>query len=288
MVLGATAMAAGAPALAAGAGDALRFSLADRIGRDWHAERIRVAVGGRLGDLMGLGAADSAGRPIPVEPVDGGAVELLVDLPPFGRLDLELRPGLAKADTDLRVSTDASHIILNNDHGSVAVRRRLTGDEAPIAGLDRGDGVWSGASRFIDMADAPVGYEAELERQGPVAASVCSRTRFASGVTWDLTITLQASDPAVVVDETWSAWEHPAWALEFGAELSVDQLYYRAGSGDPLGKVMLQPIGGAPGETVFTLEPWLRWWMAERQGLWVAGMGLGAKSLTLAALRGDL
>jgi hypothetical protein len=52
------------------------------------------------------------------------------------------------------------------------------------------------------------------------------------------------------------------------AETGPVLAYYPKGQGTNEGRVALDRIGDAG--KVFELEPWLRWWIAERRGTWVA------------------
>ena len=134
-------------------------------------------------------------------------------------------------------------------------------------------------------------YEAAVERRGPIAATILCRTLFASGVSWELRVTLQASDPAVLLDERWSQWDHQGVTLDFAGHFAPTHVYFRNGAdhgSSVLGQVAFEPLAEPSGATVFELEPWLHWWISPRRGNWLAAWSEQApKALAIAALRGD-
>jgi len=268
------------------------FVIRDWLGRDWRNERVRFQLGSSNAGHIGRGHAvrDARGGLVPFELV-GDSIELLVDVPAFAEQRFELRADGGRAQTDLRVRETPDLLMLSNAAGAVALRRRLTADQAPIAGIDRGDGVWVGASRLPASKDAVASYQATLERRGPVAATVVCRTSFASGTSWEMRVTLQASDPAVLVEEVWSQWDHPQMVLDFTAQFAPTHLYYRNGADAgkaTVGTVAFEPLSEDPGGKVFELEPWLHWWLSPRRGNWVAAYSdQRPKALVVGALRGD-
>lgn len=296
-VLGAGLSTASLPLVVRAQSEPIQLSVTEWLGRNWRDERVRFAVGQEAASLKheAFGIVDSAGRSIPFEVLaDGETIEILVDLPPFGRVDFEARAGSLKARTDLRVRTTSDLIILQNDLGKLAIRRRLSDGDGPIAGIDRGDGVWIGASRLVTPTDHVAFYEAVIERKGPVAATVVCRTRFRSGHSWELRATMQAADAAILVDEVWSQWSHAEVALDLAQNLEPTKVYFRKGAGDPgqansVGAVALETIDGAIGASEFEVEPWLHWWISKRRGNWFAAIGDRTPgAVMIAALRADL
>ncbi|MGD9804361.1 MAG: hypothetical protein AB7E81_03770 [Hyphomicrobiaceae bacterium] len=234
------------------------------------------------------------GAVVPFEIVDtpkGSAVEFIANLPAGAKTTYRLKPALAPAGSDLFVEEKADAIRMTNDHGGVALRTKLADDEGPILAFRTLGGTWSGGSRVLPhaIAGSVVDYEAKIERRGPVAVVVFCRAVFASGLVWKLRLTMQAGDPSIVLDEQWSAWEHPTIEIEPGDASHLDQLYFRKGVGSQLGQIAVAPIAPEKGDVSFELEPWLQWWMRERRGTWVTLHGDSTSdAVSIAALRADL
>ena len=270
------------------------FEFVELLGRTWINERVRFPLGaGQRRAAKGTAMVASDGSVVPFEIVEmpgGPAVEFIADLPARGRTAYRLKPGVA-VSSDLVVAERADDIRITNGHGGIAMRTRLAGEEGPILAFRNSGGNWSGGSRLLPHAVAGriVSYEAKVERRGPVAAVVSCRTVFASGLVWELRLTMQAGDPSILVDELWSAWDHPAVEIEPAAATHLDQLYFRSGAGKRLGQVVAAPMTPEKTEVEFELEPWLRWWVRERRGTSVTLHGAQASDAVIfAALRGDL
>ena len=170
--------------------------------------------------------------------------------------------------------------------GRKAVSRsalHATGAEGPVAAIRAPDGAWARATWSLGgrtVTDSKI----VIERRGPVAAVARSETRLSDGTVWTLRTTVQASDPAVLFEETWSAPVHAAVAVTVAPTMPLDRLTFRIGSGQKLGMVTTQQMP-AEGEVTLEIVPWLHWWLSEKRAIYgVASSDRSRQALTVAAL----
>lgn len=268
--------------------------LRETLGREWRGERVRFGIAhDQLAEARaGTALVDAlTGKATPFEIVNGprGAeVEFIADLPRLGEARYAFTRGAQPAASDLAIEARDGLIRIGNAQGGIALRTSLSGDEGPVAAIRTTTGAWIGGSRLVTRADNVVDYRIEVTRRGPVAASVTCLTTFASGITWALDVTMIAGDPAILVEERWSAWNHAELHLDLERGFPATHLYFRGGAGASLARVMNQPLKPRDGRIAHVLEPWLRWWMSERQGTWIAAHGeASTDAVVVAALRPD-
>jgi len=271
-----------------------RFQLTEPLGRAWTNERVRFPLKGG-GELPVRGAAliNELGRAVPYEILHEGSaafVELLTDLPAGATHWFEFEPPSGSvAGSDLVVEETAAAVTLANAHGGVRLNKAPRPGEGPISALKLSDGTWLPVVQTIAGQDPITSTKIAIGRRGPVVAAATVTATFASGVTWQTQFELQGGEAAVVVHETWSAWDHPEFDLAIDLGAAWTGFYYRAGQGTNQGRVALAAL--TTEAKAFELEPWLHWWIAERRGTWVAVFGESetrvADALVVSALQAD-
>ncbi len=272
----------------------LTFELNEPVGRDWHNERVRFPVAPDAAAKLPHGVAliDLAGKEVPYEVVSAQgktSIELLADLNADASrtfyFDPTHHPGFRN---DLRVGETESEVLLSSSKAGVRLLKSCGAGDGPIAALKRSTDGWLN-TRQSAGAGIVTGCKSEVLRRGPVLASAGSTWTFASGVSVRMTFELQADDPAVQVSEIWSSSVHPDYELTFELGGEAVNLYYRKGQGKNEGRVALDRITDT--DQAFDLEPWVRWWIAERRGTWVAAFGdehaRASDALIICTLRAD-
>lgn len=249
------------------------FRLKEPFGISWTNERVGFPATRDIeaSDSAGAALVDDLGRATPYELVrtpTGPRLEFLADLPAGLARTYAFKVGRAIASSDLSVEERLAEVVVQNSRAGVRLRRSWQEGEGPVAAVRLADGSWLPVSHAVYGGGPVARAHIEVVRRGPVLASAAATTTFTSGVTWRVTFELQAFDPAVVVSEEWSGSKHPVHELGFDLGGERIGLYYRVGKGAAEGRVATAEIGDA--EKAFELEPWLRWWEAERRGTWVA------------------
>lgn len=169
---------------------------------------------------------------------------------------------------------------LGNEHIGIALRKQLKGNEAPIAGVRVRSGGWTAAASRSGGADI-ANYSIEVTARGPVFAEAVCQITFADQGKWTQRFRILRGEPVVVVTEFYDAPAGGTVRLPLsGASFQPTQILYRKGMGN-LGVLDSWKI--TPGRA-YALEPWLRWYIAERQGNWFA-LHNDKDMLMLAALR---
>lgn len=250
------------------------FKLQDFIGRHWRNEAVRFnlapeqlknALAKRA--LIGPDNQQIAYQLVHAEAASGPAIEFAVDLQPFETRMYRFISAAAVAPTDLYIEDSTEAIRLTNKRVGISIRKRPAHGQGPIAGIRLSSGQWIGDS-VLNTPRQISSYSAEIVARGPVFAEVLCRITFAGGKQWQLRIRLQAHEPVMLVDESFSSGDSSSFVLVLSRNFAADGLLYRHGSGT-VGQLATYKIGAADGKTpIFVLEPWLHWWERQRQGTW--------------------
>ncbi len=243
------------------------FTLPERLGRTWVNECVsfplsdKQLAAARAGKA--LVAADGQSLAYQVSDMEAGTPKILfvTDLGPYETRQWRLGDGPKPPATDLQVEDTADAVRITNARTGIAVRKKLSGTEGPILGVKLASGGWAGGSR-LSADPAPASYSTKILSRGPAMAEVQAKAQFADGSSWTAVFRMFASEPVVLVDETSAVKGTAELAVCLSLGLAPDRLLFRTGKGQ-LGKNLTWKI--EPGE-VHTLEPWLRWWMQDRQG----------------------
>jgi hypothetical protein len=248
------------------------FAFQDYLNHDWQNEAVRVALSPaqaqraqRKSTLLGPDGQPVAYQLVTSEAGQLSSIEFLANVKPlqksvykFGAADAASTPA-----TDLKVEEDENSIRLTNHFIGLALRKKLDAGQGPISGIRLNSGQWVGDSR-LDGKLPSTSYTAKVLQQGPVFAEVECRTEFGDGSAWTLKFRLDANEPVVDVDETMALGDKAStFSLSLGDHFNPDKLFYRSGMDNTMGTNASGDI--KPG-VVFTLEPWLRWWMKPQQG----------------------
>ncbi|MDP6522606.1 MAG: hypothetical protein QGI24_02550 [Kiritimatiellia bacterium] len=246
------------------------FELREHLGREWKYEVVTFSLTADQTRMAQKGSAlrNAEGTSVAYQLVAGEPARLAVqtDLPAYGTVVYRFGPGQAATKTDLVLESDDGMIRLGNSGIGIAVRTRLQAGEGPIAGLRLGSGNWTGDSR-MDGGQMVENYSATVLQEGPVFVSVEVNAGFADGGSWSMRLWLAHGEPIIRIEERFDAPGGGMIRLRLtGKSFQPSHVLYRGGMGGSLGKVATAELP----ETgrVHLLEPWLRWWMAERQGNW--------------------
>jgi hypothetical protein len=246
-------------------GNAVASQLTDAAGKPRLAFQVTLAPGATQGGRAANQMRAAARLPF----------EKLVEKTSFcGSTTQSYRLGKAEkpATSDLKVEETADRLVLSNAHIGLALRKRLQGDEAPIAGVRLRSGVWTAGSKRTGGAEV-ASYRVQTLAKGPVFAEALCQVEFADQGTWSLRFRVLRDEPVVLVSETMDAPAGGHLLVPLGGNaFQPSQLLYRRGKGD----IGLLDTWRISPRLAYTLEPWLRWWVNERQGNWFAVYSPGA------------
>jgi hypothetical protein len=247
------------------------FVLRESLERNWSNELVTFPL-----TPQRLAAVKSGAQV--VGPEGNAVASQLTDVSGQPRLAFQatLAPGatqnyrLGKADkpatSDIKVEETADRLLLSNAHIGLALRKKLQGDEGPIGGVRLRSGMCTTGSKRMDGAEI-ASYRVEMTARGPVFAEALCHIEFADQGTWSLRFRVLRDEPVVLVSEMMDVPAGGQVLLPLGSNtFQPTQLLYRRGMGN-IGSLESWPI--APG-LAYTLEPWLRWWLNDRQGNWFA------------------
>jgi hypothetical protein len=248
------------------------FKLQDSIGHDWKRELVTYDVPDKTfgrKDLT-LAGADNKPQPLQWTTNENGKKQIafLADVPKFGQSTYRLQNG-SPAASDLTVEDNADNIRLLNSRTGIEIRKKLEAGQAPISGVRLASGKWVGASQ-LNSPQAVMEYSATITARGPVFTEVLCSAKFARGGNWRMRLRLISGEPVVLVSESYAVDESTSWTLDLGDRFTPQNMLYRLGRSSAaggLGALKSWALGN-DAEPAFVLEPWLRWWMRDRQGNW--------------------
>jgi hypothetical protein len=252
------------------------FVLRDHLGRSWRNECVTFPLSAkdRAQALDGKALVASNGVAAPYQLIEGderhkdGWIAFRTHLEPYEFRHYRFADARADTSTDLKIEESDTSIRISNRRVGITVARKLSGTNGPIAGIRLASGQWIGSST-LEQSPAVIVYRADVTARGPVFAEVVCRTTFAGGKAWTIRFRLQADEPVVLVDESFTASVGGTFAVALGSEFAADSLFCRV-PGDKGGSVL--PISHTDKSQVFLLEPWLQWWGRER-GTWLGLFG---------------
>ena len=257
--------------LACGSATAEDFVLREHLGRTWTNELVTfpltpeqlatVRKGARLigpGEMpLSCQLSDLSGPP---------RLAFQVTLTPGATQSYRLEKAAGPTASDLRIEDGEQTLRLGNAHIGIALRKTLKSSEAPIEGIRLRSGAWTAGATRTGGARVK-NYRCELLASGPVFAEAACHVTFADQGTWSLRFRVLHDEPVILVNESFDAPAGGSMQLALGnAAFQPTQLLYRQGK-DDLGKLQSWTITSGK---AFTLEPWLRWWLNDRQGNWFA------------------
>jgi hypothetical protein len=248
------------------------FAFQDYLNRDWQNEAVRIALSPaqaqhaqKKSTLIGPDGQPVAYQLVTPEAGQPPSIEFLANIKPLERSVYKFAPAGAASTpaTDLKVEDDGDTIRLTNHLIGLALRKKLDAGQGPIASIRLNSGQWVGGSH-LDPKLAPTNYTARVLQQGLVFAEVECRTEFGDGSSWTLKFRLNANEPVVEVDETMALGDKAStFSLSLDDNFNPNKLFYRSGLDFTLGTNATGDI--KPG-VVFTLEPWLRWYIKPEEG----------------------
>jgi hypothetical protein len=249
------------PLLAADSGS---FVLTDYLNRAWSNECVEFPLSPAQAAEIAAGKALAGpdGQPVPFQVVTGAParVAFLSDLAPFETRAYRFTNDTPSVQTDLVVEETSDRLRLLNGQIGISIRKTLQAGQGPIEKMRLKSGRWVGASR-LDLA--ATGYTVQVVSQGPVFAEAVCRAEFGGESRWELRLRLNAREPVVLVDETMTLGvKSGVFSMSLSDDFAPDKVFYRDGK-NAIGQNIVADI--QPGN-VFTLEPWLRWWVQPAEG----------------------
>ncbi|HQZ66815.1 MAG TPA: hypothetical protein PLY87_17105, partial [Planctomycetaceae bacterium] len=247
------------------------FVLREQLGRTWKNELVTFPLNsGQLASVRkGAELIGSNGEAIPSQLVDvsGQArIAFQTTLTPDATQTYRLGNATAPNSSDLIEEDEADQLRLGNLHIGIALRKTLKAGEAPIGGIRLRSGIWTAGAKRTGGAEVK-DYRVELLASGPVFAEAACHVTFTDHGTWSIRFRVLSDEPVVLVNEMFDAPAGGEIEMPMGSgKFQPTQLLYRRGMGD-IGKLEAWTITAGH---AFTLEPWLRWWMSDRQGNWFA------------------
>ena len=260
------------------------FVLREHLGHTWLHELVTFPLQPAQLDALRQGAqvVGPKDEVLPSQIVETSPPRLAfqVTLSPHAEQTYRLDRSAKAKGGDLEVKEADDRVVIGNGQIGIALRKKLQGNEAPIAGIRTRSGAWTaGSSR--DGGDKILDYSVKVTARGPVYADVVCETTFEDKGKWTLQVRVLSGEPVVLIRESFDAPSGGTIRLPLsGNDFQPKGLLYRKGMGD-LGRLDSWSI--APGRA-YTLEPWLRWYISERQGNWFA-VHDEKNLLMLAALR---
>lgn len=273
------------------------FKFQDYINRDWKSEFVSFPVAANINGRTDLTLLGPDNKPLPYQwrqREDGkDTITFQADVPKNSSSAYRLQKGTPATDTDLKIQEDAQTLRITNARTGITIRKALTGNQGPIAGVLMGSGQWVGDST-ITFKKPVESYSVKLLARGPVQAEAVCEISLGAGALWRLRFRLQAGEPAVLVTESHNLKQENLWTLDLSANLAPNKIFGRYGriasingvqhgSGD---LTTWNAFDTGDQEPVWFLEPWLHWSARDRQGNWFGiYKDSDADMLVLGALR---
>ncbi|MFP4057263.1 MAG: hypothetical protein ACLF0G_10385 [Candidatus Brocadiia bacterium] len=271
---------AGALGASGAAEPAATFALRDHLGREWGDELVFFPVAeGLVGRddlaLEGPGGEAVAHQWVPAALAPSGepCVAFLASVPRFGRSVYRLVEGRPVVVTDLEVSEGEGAVRLASGLAGIALRGTKARGAGPVAGIRLRSGRWVGGGELRGVG-APSEASLRVEARGPVFAQATAALGWPDGGHWRLRARVLAGQPVVLIEETFRLAEGAEHRLALGQGWAPDQMFYRDYHVCKLAKV-----ASIPGDRLFLLEPWLRWWGERPRGTWTSLCEDGSEDL---------
>ncbi len=249
------------------------FVLRDFLGRQWRNESVRFPLSAAQLESAqaGLALRGPGDRPVLYQIVPGDAgspptLDLLADLDPYETSTYRFVSSAARGASDLQVEESAGLIRLRNSRVGISIRTRVARGEGPIEAFQLASGRWIGES-VLNTAASVRTYSATLVSRGPVFSEILCQFEFSNGGRWDVRFRLQANEPVVLVDESFSAGDASWLTVRLNRDFGANRMLYRRGSGE-VGRLATADTTTPHEAPLFVLEPWLHWWERDRQGPW--------------------
>ena len=245
------------------------------LGQAWQNELVTIPLSPeqlaslRNGDVL----VGPDGRAIPHQMISSGklpCVAFQLSLQPNETQAYRIVPAAAAgeptaADRPTLVD-EPDRILLGNSQIAVALLKSARGNQSPLAGFRLSSGELTLTPRLIDSASVS-SSQLRTTARGPVFAEVVCEVDLSGGGRWVITCGVLANEPVVLIQETIKTESGGSLELPLSAPgFQPTHLLHRHGKGD-LGRLDSWPLADG---TAFLLEPWIRWWMNERQGNWFA------------------
>jgi len=252
------------------------LTLKEHLGRTWSNELVTFPATPqqRAKAAKGLALIGPGGKETAYQLTGGkavGRIRLQADLAAYATNEYKFSDKPTVAKSDLKITESANLIGISNKHTGLAIRKKLTGSQGPIASIRLRSGAWTGGSN-LSKGDKIASYAAEITARGPVFAEVVCKAAFADKGKWVLKCRIENDEPVIIVDEQFDAPSGGVFRVSLGGKgFTPGDILFRSGNMSGFGRVMTNkiPVEGA----LFTLEPWLHWWESQRQGNWFALYG---------------
>lgn len=247
------------------------FTIREHLGRNWTNELVSFSLNPAQLELVKKGyqvvEGDNNLLPSQLIELDGKPrLAFQVSLSAGATQFYKLGKFEKKQSLDDLIKESPDKVTLGNGQIGVSLRKKLQGNEAPIAGIQlRSGALTSGAT--ISGGSRVAGYSVEVLASGPVFAEALCKVHFVDQGKWSIHVRIMRAEPVILFKESFDAPGGGLIKLALtGPAFKPTDVLYRKGMGN-LGQLDSWKIN--PGRA-FALEPWLHWWMSERQGNWFA------------------
>lgn len=265
--------------------------LQEPLGQSWTNELITIPLSpAQLQALQQQHVlVGSDNRVVPHQIIPGQpapAIAFQVSLQPDQSRDFRIVPAnlaLPAAASDHtappRISELPDRIILENAITGVTLLKSATGKQSPLSAFRTPDGKWTQPAS-LNSAQGITSSAVTITARGPVFIEARCDVQFEGGGKWVFTCRVLAGEPVVLIEESQTLEPGGEFVLPLTTDgFQPTHLLHRSGKGD-LGRLSTWPV--ADGDA-FLLEPWLRWWMNERQGNWFALYSTAAERMLMVA-----
>ena len=240
------------------------FVLREEIGREWKHECVTFPLTDGPAELTPDNASlIGPDGEIAWQVLSSGHIAFHADLAPYEVAEFQLRSStpVSPVASDLAVTENPKSVRIENSFTGIELLRSPPTGQGPIAGIRLQSGKWI-ASSLLECEERVVEWKLDVADSGSVLVEIVVTAEFEGGGEWTSRYRLYDREPVVLVDEEYSVSGKANHRLLLNDGFTADELFYRLGKGS-IGKNQTWKIQDG---RVFTMEPWLRWWMEDRQG----------------------
>ncbi len=245
------------------------FTLKEHLGRTWTNELVSFPTTPQQREKAAkkLALIGPDNKEIAYQ-VSGERISFQANLAAYATNEYRLADKPAGVKSDIKITESAGSIRITNKFTGLTIARKLSGSQGPIASIRLRSGAWIGGSS-LSKGNAITSYSVEITARGPVFAEIVCKATFADKGKWELKCRLESNEPVIIIDEQFDTPGGGVFRVSLGDKtFTPKDILFRSGNMSGFGRVMSQKVPDKG--SVFNLEPWLHWWLAQRQGNWFA------------------
>jgi hypothetical protein len=245
------------------------FVLQEKLGRSWTNEFVSFPLDKAQLDKANRQALliNQAGQPVSWQLLTGANGEPRIgfqtDLKKYSTNNWNFSSETIgnKAASDLKIEDTDDILRISNTHTGIAIAKHPKEGAGPISEVMLNSGKWVGSSQLTTETQIK-SWKVEITESGPVMAEIKCAISFGGKGAWETRYRLYANEPVILVDEKFSVDTEATFTLTLGEKFKPSELFYRRGKGK-IGKNSTWTLQSG---NIFTMEPWLKWWLEERRG----------------------